>query len=165
MRLSFWCICAAILFALPGCDAFPIDHVLEIHCEVNTGFDDDNLCLTPDRPGAELTFRVNQNTQKILITLLKTMATGGVKDFILENCSVVDDLNWRCKNVGTFSSVYAMAHGRYYHSLTGGGPPEFHTSSIKGIAFLGVYYGLIALPTAMTMTGYSAQALRAFGKG
>jgi hypothetical protein len=43
---------------------FPIDHVLEIKCDQDTGFDDNKLCLKPNRPGAELAFRVNERTQK-----------------------------------------------------------------------------------------------------
>jgi len=44
MRLSFWSICAVILFAFTGRDDFPVGHVLEIYCAQNTGFDDNKLC-------------------------------------------------------------------------------------------------------------------------
>jgi hypothetical protein len=159
MRLSLWCICAAILFALPGCD-FPVGHLLEIKCEVDTGFDESKLCLHPERTGAELAFRVNETTQKVLITVIKEDGNWGIKDLLLENCSVVDSGDWKCSN-GQYS-VYAMSHGRYYHSL-GGGSPDYYTSSIKGLAFLAVYYGIMNLRDALANSGYSTEALRTFG--
>jgi hypothetical protein len=168
MRLSLWCICAAILFALTGCDVFPFDHVLEIHCDQDTEFDNNKLCLKPNRPGAELAFRVNERTQKVLITIVKNDGSYfGGKDLFLEHCSIVDDLNWKCRDTNGLpvsapfyhQNDYAMVHGRYYHSLTGGGPPNFYTSSIKGLAFLGLYYGIINMRDALTKTGYSAQAI------
>jgi hypothetical protein len=126
--------------------------------------------LKPNRPGSELAFRVNQTTQKVLIAIVKNDGNYGVKDIILDNCSIVDDTNWKCRKTNSLpeSSPFhqvtddAMIHGRYYHSLRGGGPPNFYTSSIKGLAFLAVYYGLMDLPTALHMTGYSAQALNGF---
>lgn len=159
MRLTFWCICAAILFALTGCDYFPIDHVLEIKCDVNTGFDDNNLCLKPNRPGAELAFRVNERTQKVLITIVKNDGNWGVNDFILDNCSIVDDTNWKCRSTNGVLNDYSMIHGRYYHTLTGGNPPDFYTSSISGLIFLKLHYGFIGMSSALTATGYSTQVV------
>ena len=129
MRLSFWSICAAILFALTGCDDFPVGHVLEIHCDQDTGFDDDKLCLKPNRPGAELAFQVNERTQKVLITIIKNDGNYAVKDIFLDNCSIVDDINWKCRDTngkpeGPIYLIdnYAMIHGRYYYTLTGDPP-------------------------------------------
>ena len=136
--------------------------MLEIKCADNTGLDDDNLCLKPVRPGAELAFQVNQTMQKVLMTIVKNDGNWGVKDLFLDNCTVVDDLNWRCRNGSGIIQEYAMVRGRYYRSLTGGVPPNFYTSGIKGVAFLDVYYGFMDLPTALTMTGYSTQALNGF---
>ena len=100
MRLSLWCICAAILLALPGCDDYShIGNVLEIKRVQGTGFNNDHLCLAPDRAGAELAFRVNATTQKVLITIVKDVKDDGkwgIKDKFLDNCSVVDHLNWKC---------------------------------------------------------------------
>jgi hypothetical protein len=168
MRLSLRCICAAILFTLTGCDDFPVGHVLEIHCDQDTGFDDDKLCLKPNRPGAELSFRVNERTQKVLITIVNNDGNWGNKNLFLEHCSVVDAENWKCRETNGLpeSSPYyqvndfAMIDGRYYQSLTGGGPPDFYTSSISGLTFLAVHYGFIRMSAALTVTGYSAQAIK-----
>jgi hypothetical protein len=126
MRLSLGYICAVILFALTGCDVFPFDHVLEIHCDQDTEFDNNKLCLKPNRPGAELAFRVNERTQKVLITIVKNDGSYfGGKDLFLEHCSIVDDLNWKCRETNGLpesapfyhQNDYAMIRGRYYHSL------------------------------------------------
>jgi hypothetical protein len=47
--------------------------VLEVHCVVDTGFDDNNLCLKPERFGSELEFRVKTatGTEKVLMTIVK----------------------------------------------------------------------------------------------
>jgi hypothetical protein len=158
MRLTFWCICAAILFTLTGCDDFPVGHVLEIHCDVQTGFDDNYLCLKPNRPGAELAFRANATSQRVLITIVKNDGNWGVKDLFLDKCTVVDDQNWECRDT-PFTTVYVMIHGHYYHSLTGGCLPEFYTSSISGLTFLALHYGFIGTSAALRATGYSAQAV------
>jgi hypothetical protein len=71
-------ISAAILFTLAGCDIFPFDHVLEIMCVQDTRFNNEHLCLKPDRPGAELAFRVNQTLRRCSLRLLKTMEIGGL---------------------------------------------------------------------------------------
>jgi hypothetical protein len=69
---------------------------MEIHCVDGTGFDANKLCLKPDRFGAELAFRVNEKTEKVLITVVKDDGTWGIKDLFLEHCSVVDMTNWKC---------------------------------------------------------------------
>jgi hypothetical protein len=159
MRSSLWCICAAILFALTGCDDFPVGHVLVIHCDDDTGFDDNNLCRKPNRPGAELAFRVNEGTQKVIITIVKDDGTWGLRYMPLDRCTVVDDQNWECSDPGTtMSRLHGMVHGRYYHSLTGY-PPDYYTSSISGLTFLKLYYGFIRMSDALIATGYSAQAV------
>jgi hypothetical protein len=62
------------------------------------------------------------------------------------------------------STEYGMIHGCYYRSLTGGGPPEYYTSSISGLTFWELHYGVISLPKALAATGYSARLVSAFGK-
>jgi len=160
MRLSLWCICAAILFALTGCDDFPIGHVLEIHCDQDTEFDNDKLCLKPNRPGAELAFRVNERGQKVLMTIVKNDGNWGVKDLFLEHCSVVDETNWECSQGNDM--MYGMLRGRYYHKLAQGvtgTAPLNYTSSISGLTFLALHYGFIRTSAALTATGYSEQAV------
>jgi hypothetical protein len=105
----------------------------------------------------------------VLITIVKDDGNwwAGIKDLLLDNCSVVDEFNWKCRETngkpeGPFYVVndYAMVHGRYYHSLTGGGPPEFYTSSISGRTFLKLYYRFFTdAPAALRETGYPAQAV------
>jgi hypothetical protein len=153
MRLSLWCICAVILLALTACDDYSHSgNVLEIHCVDGIGFDANKLCVKPDRPGAELAFRVNEKTEKVLITVVKDDGSWGIKDLFLEHCSVVDTTNWKCTDS---DSEHGMLHGRYYYSFTGGGPPFLYTSSISGPTFLALHNNRIAMPTAMTKTGYS----------
>jgi hypothetical protein len=69
---------------------------------------------------------VNERTQKVLITIVKNDGGYGVKDFFFDNCSIVDDTNWKCthtvgKPEGPIYSVEenGMVHGRYYRSFTG----------------------------------------------
>jgi hypothetical protein len=170
MRLLLWCICTTILFALAGCDDNSHSgNVLEIHCAENTGFDNNKLCLKPNRPGAELAFRVNDRTEKVLITIVHNDGNWGVKDLFLEHCSVVDTMNWKCtetvgKPEGPLYSVteYGMVHGRYYSSVTGSPvgttSPDFYTSSISGRTFLAYQNNRIDMPNALRETGYSAEA-------
>jgi hypothetical protein len=169
MRLSLWCICAVILLALAGCDDYSNSgNVLEIKCVENTGFDDDKLCLKPNRPGAELAFRVNERTGTALITIIQNDGNWGVKDLFLEHCSVVDTTNWKCtetvgKPEGPLYAVteYGMVHGRYYRSLTGSpigtSSPDFYTSSISGRTFLALHNNRMDMRSALTVTGYSAE--------
>lgn len=172
MRSLLWfVICGAIAFALTGCDDLTTEHVLEIHCVPDTGFNGDKLCLKPDRPGAELEIRINTNTQKVQILITKNDGNWLIKNFILDHCSVVDTRNWKCSDTtgepsGPIYMVrdYGMIEGRFYTSLTGGGGGDYYRSSISGLTFWALHIGLIDLPTAMTRTGYSAQAMRMFGK-
>jgi hypothetical protein len=171
MRLSLWFICAAIAFALTGCDDSSVNRALEVRCVPNTGFDSDMLCSKPDRPGAEVAVRVNATAQTVQITIVKNDGTWGTKDYILDHCSVVDTWNWKCtettgKPGGPFYMVreYGMLHDRYYTSLTGGGTTDYYRSSISGLTFWAFHYGIIDMKTALTKTGYSAQALSTFGK-
>ena len=172
MRLSLSFICAAIIFALTGCDDLATSHALEVHCVRDTGFDENKLCLKPERLGAEVEIRVNTATQKVQITIVKNDGNWFYKDYLLEHCSVVDASNWKCANEpigkeGTplyMVQEYGMSHGRYYTALTGGAPPNYYTSSISGLTFWALHFGFTTAPNALTTTGYSAQALRTFGK-
>jgi hypothetical protein len=175
MRSSLLYICSALVLTnLAACDDLPdaaSSRVLEIHCGQNTGFDADKLCLRPDRPGAELEVRVNANTQKVQISILKNDGNWFLKNFILDNCSVVDAGNWKCtettgKQDGPIYMVreYGMLHQRYYTSLTGGGGADYYTSSISGFGFWALHYGVITLPTALKSAGYSASDVGALAK-
>jgi hypothetical protein len=157
------------LAILAACDlpSASSSRVLEVKCEQDTGFDADKLCSKPDRLGAELEIKVNANTQKVQISILKNYARGWfIKDLILDTYSVVDTDNWKCKEPFSKEAVseYGMVRGRYYSSLTGENPPESYTSSVSGLTFWALHYGAIALPQALTTTGYSTPVVRAFGK-
>jgi hypothetical protein len=138
-------------------------HFLELKC-TNDGFDDDQRCLKVYKPGAELEITVNKNTQKVLISAVKNDGSWIEKDYLLDDCSVVTADTWKCEVEVTpreaapelrIYSIYRMMHGRYYWSLTGGGPPNFYTSSISGLAYWAWQYGLISLPNALAWDGYS----------
>jgi hypothetical protein len=103
-------------------------HVLEVHCVTDSGFDDNNLCLKPDRFGAELEFRVKTTgTEKVLITIVKNDGNYGVNNLILDDCSVFDASNWTCrKTVGKPEGIHwveenGMSQGRYYRQSISGG--------------------------------------------
>jgi hypothetical protein len=167
MRSSPRCICLAVaLVTLAACDDLPdasSSRVLEVRCD--TEFDADKLCRKPERLGSELGIRVNAHTQKVQISILKNDGNWFIKDFILEDCSIVDTSNWKCKrHDGQVVEEHSMVRGRYYRSLTGGGPTEFYTSSISGFTFWALHYGFITLPNALRATGYSAPVVSAFGK-
>jgi hypothetical protein len=136
--------------------------VLELKCANDKGFDDDQRCVKVDRPGAELKITVNTNTQKVLISIVKTDGNWFVKDWFLDPCSVVTAETWRCQSRSEGASPefrylteYGMMHGRYYHSLTGGGSPDNYTSSISGFPYRAWQYGLISLSNALAWDGYS----------
>jgi hypothetical protein len=128
--------------------------------QTTPGFDDDQRCIKVDRPGAELKITVNTNTQKALISIVKNDGNWIVKDFFLDHCSVVTADTWKCETRPEergelrISSLYGTIHGRYYHSLTGGGSPDINTSSISGLAYWAWQYGLISLSNALAWDGY-----------
>jgi hypothetical protein len=164
VRLARYCICAAIIFNLAGCDDASIARVLEIRCVQNTGFDLANLCLKPWRAGAELGINVNVPAQKVQITVLKNDGNWWVKDLILDHCIVINSNNWKCTRAMGKPLVeeYNMLHGRYFHSLTGGSPPDYYTSSISGWIFWAHFFGIVNIRRALSMTGYSSEAMRSF---
>jgi hypothetical protein len=173
MRLALLCAALAFVSAtLAACDDLSSSHVLEVHCVRNTGFDDDKLCMRPERAGAELEIRVNANTQKVQILVVKMdIANWGKKDYILESCSVVDSKNWKCGETigepkGPFYMVrdYGMVRGQFYTSLTGGGGPDFYTSSVSGLTFWALHYGFITWPDALKVIGYPAALVAQLGK-
>jgi hypothetical protein len=137
----------------------------------NTGFDADKLCTNPERPGAELEIRVNANSQKVQISIVKNDGDWRIKDFILDKCSVVDARNWKCDETtgnpgGPIYMVndYGMVRGRFYMSLTGHGPPDYYSSSVSGLAFWALHYGLITWPNALSATGYPAPLVAQAGR-
>jgi hypothetical protein len=162
---------AALAFAvapLAGCDNLSNTqtfYVLEVRCG-DTGFDADKKCLDFARVGAELEVSVNTLTQKVQISITKNDRTWFVKDFILDNCSVVDARNWRClKNVGNSSppiaEEYGMVRGQFYRSVSGSPTPESDISSLSGPKYWAWHYGLISLPAALAFDGYSETVVRA----
>jgi hypothetical protein len=108
---------------------------------------------------------VNVNRQKVQILIFEK--DGRIKgDFILDKCSVVDGRNWKCDETGKLSvRDYGMVRGRFYTSS----PPDDYTSSISGLAFWALHYGLITWPTALSQTGYSdtliAESMRRTPRG
>jgi hypothetical protein len=170
MRLSLWCAGLAIVSAtLAGCDDLSSSHVLEVHCVENTGFDADKLCTEPARLGAELEIRVNANAQKVQVSIVKNDGNWWKKDFILDNCSVVDTRNWKCNETlgkPPFQMVedYGMVRGQFYKSLTGGAGPDYYTSSVSGLAFWALRARLIGWRDALMAVGYSAPVVAQLGK-
>jgi len=169
MRIALRLACAVIALALAGCDdlsALTAHHVIEVKCWANSGFDSDKLCLHPDRLGAELEIRVNDKTQAVQITIVKNDGNWWIKDFILGHCTVVDFDNWKCREPNGFMlNEYAMSHGRYYHSLTGGdSSTDAYTSSISGLTFWALHFGVLDVPAALTRSGYSVKSLSDFEK-
>jgi hypothetical protein len=166
MRIALWFACAAIALLLAGCGDLTAQHVFEVKCWGNSGFDADKLCLHPDRLGAELEIHANETTRAVQITIVKNDGDWWIKDLILSHCTVVDPDDWKCKDQNGFMlNRYAMAHGRYYHSLTGGdASTDAYTSSISGLTYWTLHYGFIDVPTALAKTGYPAAALNDFGK-
>jgi hypothetical protein len=170
MRLFLWGTCAAIALAAAGCEDVTADHAIEVRCVTNTGFNDDKLCAKPDRLGAEIEVKVNVSAQKAQIAIVKNDGNWGIKDFILDDCAMVDSRNWKCTetNGSPGGPIYVvrewgMLHGRLYMSLTGGGPPNYYRSSISGLTFLALRYGMMDTRAALRIDGYSTEALRSLG--
>lgn len=134
-----------------------------MRCEPDTGLDDNYLCLKPERFGAELEFRVNATTEKVLMTIVKNDGNYFYKDYFLEGCSVVDTTNWKCTDGPiTFRTVHAMSHGHYYDLLTGGHSGDYYKSSISGETLSALRNHSISVLTAMERTGYSRKSLATF---
>jgi hypothetical protein len=133
-------------------------NALEVLCVDGTGLDDNNLCLKPKVFGDLLEFQVN--TQKVLITYKSR--DGRNFDTFLEHCLVVDTANWKC--IGpTGHEVWAMSHGRYYHSQTGDSLGSgYYYSSISGETFWKLHDNSISVLEAMESTGYSRKSLAKF---
>jgi hypothetical protein len=170
MRLLVWFACAVIVVMSAGCVDFTAHHVLEVKCWANSGLNDEHLCLKPSRLGAELEIRVNDKTQAVQISVVKNDGNWGGKDFILDHCVVVDFNNWECTNRSEFMAdviytKYTMSNGRYYHSLTSrDASTDAYTSSIAGLTFFALYYGIIDQAAALIRSGYSPRVLSGFGK-
>jgi hypothetical protein len=72
--------------------------------------------------------------------------------------SVVDAQNWSCTDVSRSAATaayqiemintYGMLRRHYHHSLTGGEPPHYYTSSISGWRYCAYRAGLLSLKTA-----------------
>jgi hypothetical protein len=132
--------------------------VLEISCG-GTPLTNAMKCSTQETAGSELEIIVNPATQKVQISVTKN--AGNYFDLsasILKDCSVVDMQNWVCNDDIRSSPTasmqiellrkYGMRHGHYYHSLTGGAPPHYYTSSISGWRYLAYRLGILSLKTA-----------------
>ena len=53
-------------------------------------------CLNFERAGSELEIEVNAHTQRVLVSVIKNDGNWVVKDYILDNCSVVTTETWKC---------------------------------------------------------------------
>jgi hypothetical protein len=158
-------VTTAISMTLAACNDIPTfstTRVVEVKCVTNTGLDQDKKCLQPERLRSELEIRVNPTTQQVHFSFLNSRGEPYLKDFILDDCSVVDSNNWRCTRTmgerGTsiyMVSEYGMSGKRYHQSLTGNGSPEFYTSGISGLTYWAYRYGLISGTVAMKFWGYS----------
>jgi hypothetical protein len=162
---------AIVLFSgtLQSCDNAPslsANHILEVKCETNTGFDQDKRCLRPVRTGADLEIRINATTQKVQISIIKNDGNWWVKDSMLENCSVIDATNWKCtmpwgspRGPVYMLREYGMVRGQYYSSLTGGGGDDYYTSGISGLTYWALHYDLITLTDALKYSGYASTVI------
>jgi hypothetical protein len=148
MRLLVGCICLAVAWMVGrgGVPDLSAGHVIEVKCKAYTGFNDDYQCLEVNRLGAELEIRVNENTQKVQISVLKNDGNYLLKDFLLNKCSVVDTGNWKCTD-GDIAE-YGMVRHRYYETLSAAGL-DINTSSISGLTFWALHYGLLSEQDAL----------------
>lgn len=133
--------------------------VMEIACGSIPLIDDTKKCSDERTAGSELEIIVNPTTQKVQISVIKNSGKYfSNSTTILEKCSVVDVSNWTCtdeiRSAPTASiqiemiKKYGMQHGHYYHTLTGGSPPHYYTSSISGWRYWAYRGGLLSLKEA-----------------
>lgn len=116
-------------------------------------------CTNEGVAQSELEIIVNVATQKVQISVTKNSGNYfNLTPTILDNCSVVDAQNWVCSDDVHSAPIanvqiallrrYGMHHGHYYHTLTGGSPPHYYTSSVSGWRYWGYRIGILSLKTA-----------------
>jgi hypothetical protein len=132
-------LCLAAVLLLAGCDINERRMML-LKCG-NTPLDQDYKCPNIVKKGSVMSLLVNPATQKVQLTVLESNADFTFNTTTLEDCSVVDKDNWKCREnwitgagdyKTTFNTTYGMVHGHFYHMLTSNRPPEFYSSSVGG---------------------------------
>lgn len=158
MRTGIWII-AAVTFIIGSATAASAGStVMEIACG-SIPFTDAKKCSDERTAGSELEIIVNPNTQKVQISVTKNSGNYfSNSTTILQHCSVVDVSNWICTDENRSApgaaiqieliNSYGTQHGHYYHSLTGGSPPNYYTSSITGWRYWAYRLGLLSLTAA-----------------
>jgi hypothetical protein len=159
-------LAAALSLALAGCNPFAASsatRVLQVKCVNNTGLDNEDRCLKPERLSSEIEIRVNPVTQQVHFSFVNSRGEWYRRDFTLNDCKVTDADNWSCTKTtgerGTrvfMMAKYGMKDARYYHSLTSPDSPSFYSSGISGLTYWAWHFGLIGKGVAMRLWGYHA---------
>ncbi len=125
---------------------------MQLYCA--GGLDTDMRCLKIAHAGAVLDITVNPQTRAVQVSVVKNDGDWFVKQMIYEHCAIVDAENWKCEEQfqkslnGGWTETNGMYKGRFYRTGVGGIPPDFYDSSISGLAYWLVRFGVISLQSA-----------------
>jgi len=124
-------------------------HVIEVRCD--GPYDASYNCTKVDRAGADLELIINPSAQKVQVSVTRNDGTWFVPIAMIMHCDVIDSDNWQCTSETTerIKSEFAMWHGRYFYSLTGGLPPDYYKAGISGLAYWAYHFGIFDLSTAL----------------
>ncbi|MDE2383745.1 MAG: hypothetical protein KGO53_03930 [Alphaproteobacteria bacterium] len=125
------------------------DHrILEVKCVLGTALDPQKRCLNILRAGATIEAQVNTARQKAVIKILKNDGNYFGDEMFFEDCAIISESDWQCKQGKAVTETLGMKDGRYYNSVEDNLPPNYYTSSIRG-AMLWLYeYNVIDLNKA-----------------
>jgi len=112
---------------------------LDLDCGQDQPFDAQHRCTGHATPIDIIHTRVNSAARSVLISQDNPKDGGPI---VLKDCAVIDDDNWNCELPawGLVSdpvhTVYGVADGRYFSSVTSNNPPNFYHSSLGGLWLL-----------------------------
>src|SRR5262245_19122033 len=97
--LSVFATLLVVILFSGGNGIFPTSttRIQEVDCSRPEGLDDGKHCKAFGSAGAELSVRVNINTQQVMLDVTKPSYRRKGVEF-LDGCKVVDDRYWECTN-------------------------------------------------------------------
>ncbi len=117
-------------------------------------------------------YKVNPATGVVIRQFTTVSSEGNHTDepAYLENCKVIDQANWRCNEISSWSIGTkfengwhdGMKDGRPYRTASTNGVADYFGSSISGLALLAYQTGFVSLDTAANLGTLEALGYLAF---
>jgi hypothetical protein len=128
---------------------------LVLNCSGDWG--DAHKCDGPAAVDGPIRVRVNPTSRSVAIW----SGTPTVTQAITGNCTVVDDFNWTCTDrtaeaqqlANSIGADFGEDGGRFYMSVTGGPPPDYYHSSLRGWPYLLYRLRFVNLRKALDLDG------------